>query len=122
MTGYIVFAHGSSVEAANEAVRRAAAEAARRGGWEHFTAAYLGGGRPDLGEAAAELARQGVERIVVIPYFLTPGLHLERDLPALVASAARPGLEIEVTEPLDGHPALIEALVERSQQRLCRDR
>jgi len=121
MTGYVVFAHGSSVESANEAVRAAARDAAARGGWEKYGAAFLGGGQPELAEAVDRLALEGASRIVVIPYFLTSGLHLERDLPVLIAEIRRahPRLEIEVTPPLDGHPALIEALVDRGRQSLC---
>ena len=124
MTGYIVFAHGSSIETANEAVRIAARRAAKLGGWEKFAAAFLGGGKPELLGAVEQLADEGARRIVVIPYFLTLGLHLERDLPALVEQAriARPEIEIEVAPPLDGHPALIEALVDRSKELLCRAR
>jgi sirohydrochlorin ferrochelatase len=123
MTGYLVFAHGSSVESANEAVRAVASRAARRGGWESYATAFLDGGRPDLLEAVAQLADGGAETIVVIPYFLTLGLHLERDLPALVEQArrARPQVTIEVTAPLDGHPALVDALLDRSKN-LCRVR
>ena len=123
MTGYVVFAHGSSLESANEAVRQAARQAAQGGQWEKFAAAFLGGGEPDLLQAIAQLAADGVTRIVVIPYFLTPGLHLERDLPMLLEQArARVNVAIEVTPPLDGHPALIQALVDRSKQILCRAR
>src|SRR5277367_4836450 len=104
-TAYIVFAHGSSVESANDAVRSATREAARRGEWGAFGTAFLGGGRPSLAEAVEGLAAQGASRFVVIPYFLTLGLHLERDLPALIEDLKRshPGFEFEVTPPLDGH-------------------
>jgi sirohydrochlorin ferrochelatase len=118
MTGYVVFAHGSSVESANEAVRSVALDMARRGKLDHVAAAFLEGGRPDLKTAVRELAaRRGIERVVVVPYFLTLGLHLQRDLPRLVEEARRanPGLEIEVTAPLDGHPAMAEALVDRAR-------
>jgi sirohydrochlorin ferrochelatase len=114
--GYIVFAHGSSVESANEAVRSVAVDMARRGELDHVIAAFLEGGRPDLKTAVRELAgRPGITRVVVVPYFLTLGLHLQRDLPRLVEEARRanPGLDIEVTAPLDGHPAMAEALVDR---------
>ena len=52
-----------------------------------------------------------IGNIVVILYFLTLGTHLQRDLPKLVeqARAAHPGVRIQVTPPLDGHPALLEA-------------
>jgi sirohydrochlorin ferrochelatase len=118
MTGYIVFAHGSSVESANEAVRSVARDLARRAELDHVAAAFLEGGRPDLRTAVRELAaRSGVARVVVVPYFLTLGLHLQRDLPRLIEEARRanPGLEIEVTAPLDGHPAMAEALADRAR-------
>ena len=117
MTGYLVFAHGSSVESANEAVRAVARHAALRGGWSLYATAFLGGGRPDLAEAVGHLVTRGASRVVVIPYFLTLGLHLERDLPALIEDVQRlqPTLAIEVTPPLDGHPALVDAVVERAQ-------
>jgi sirohydrochlorin ferrochelatase len=122
MTGYIVFAHGSSVESANEAVRAVARQAASQGGWDCHVAAFLGGGRPTLGEASDDLTARGVTHLVVIPYFLTSGLHLERDLPALVAEVkqSHPALEIEVTLPLDGHPGLVDALLDRAKSLSCK--
>jgi sirohydrochlorin ferrochelatase len=117
-TGYIVFAHGSSIESANEAVRIAAREMALAGGYASVITAFLEGGKPDLSAAIGELSRQGVSRIVVIPYFLTLGLHLQRDLPRLLGEARRehPGVEIEVTAPLDGHPAMLDALLSRARE------
>jgi len=117
-TGYIVFAHGSSVESANEAVRVAARELALAGGYAAVLTAFLEGGKPDLSAAVGELSRQGVSRIVVIPYFLTLGLHLQRDLPRLLGEARRAhlGVEIEVTPPLDGHPAMLDALLSRARE------
>jgi sirohydrochlorin ferrochelatase len=117
MTAYIVFAHGSSVESANHAVRAVSSEAARRGGWELYETAFLGGGRPSLQEAVARLTADGAGEIVVIPYFLTSGLHLERDLPALITEIRRahPETSIRATEPLDGHPALIDAVLDRAK-------
>ncbi len=118
MTAYIVFAHGSSVESANEAVRAVAREAANRGAWPIYQTAFLGGGTPGLSEAAEQAIARGASHIVVIPYFLTLGLHLERDLPALILEiqSRLRGIEIEVTAPLDGHPALLDALVDRARE------
>jgi sirohydrochlorin ferrochelatase len=117
MTGYIVFAHGSSVESANEAVRVVSAQLRERGGYEAVETAFLEGGQPDLQGAVKTLAARGVEDIVVIPYFLTLGLHLQRDLPRLIreVESEHPGLRIGVTPPLDGHPAMIDAMLDRAQ-------
>jgi sirohydrochlorin ferrochelatase len=117
-TGYIVFAHGSSVESANQAVRDVTRELSRCAGMEIAEAAFLEGGQPDLAGAVQKLADRDIRHMVVIPYFLTLGLHLRRDLPRLVESVKRshPGVHIEVREPLDGHPALIAALLDRAQE------
>ena len=113
--GIILFAHGSRIAAANDGVRAAAAELARAGGFEHVEAAFLELGQPDLTAAVQSLTGRGVRQIVVVPYFLTPGLHLERDLPSLIhgISTNQRDLEIVVTPPLDGHPALIQILLDR---------
>jgi sirohydrochlorin ferrochelatase len=117
MTGYVVFAHGSSVETANEAVRAVTAKLSERGGYEAVETAFLEGGRPDLRGAVEILSARGVDTVVVIPYFLTLGLHLQRDLPRLIREIEKshPGLRVGVTPPLDGHPAMIDALLDRAQ-------
>jgi sirohydrochlorin ferrochelatase len=114
---YIVFAHGSSVESANEAVRIVAKQAAEMGRWRAFETAFLEGGSPNLESAISDLVSRGESKFVVVPYFLTLGLHLQRDLPHLIGEIRMkyPAIEIEVTAPLDGHPAMAEALVDRAR-------
>jgi sirohydrochlorin ferrochelatase len=114
-TGIVFFAHGSSVEAANEAVRKVAAEAARLAAVERYETAFLELAGPTLEQAVAALSASGVRRITVVPYFLTLGIHLQRDLPALVGriEAAHPGIQISVAPPLDGHPGMASVLADR---------
>ncbi len=119
-TGLIVFAHGSRVDAANDAVKRIAAVAARQAGVSLYRTAFLELADPTLAAAVAELAALGVKRIVVTPYFLTKGRHLVEDLPRLLEAAQRenPAVEIEASPPLDGHPALAGILADRARAML----
>jgi len=119
MTGFIVFGHGSRVESANQAVREVAERMASSGNYA-VEPAFLELGQPDLAGAAERLISRGIERIVVIPYFLTLGTHLQRDLPCLVEDVARRhrNIPMSVTSPLDGHPALVEALLDRAESAL----
>jgi len=114
--GIIVFGHGSRIESANESVRHAARELSRAGGLEHVEPAFLELGEPGLEGAVARLLAVGVHQIRVVPYFLTLGTHLERDLPRMVQDIANKysDLRIEVTAPLEGHPGLITALLDRA--------
>ena len=117
MRGIVVFAHGSRVESANEAVREVARQLASTGRFD-VEPAFLELGQTDLAGAVELLVSRGAARIVVIPYFLTMGTHLNRDLPGLAADAAKryKKVEIHVTAPLDGHPALLQALLDRAWQ------
>ena len=117
-TGVVFFAHGSPIESANEAVRQVARAAAERGGFDLWETGFLEGGRPDLAGATAALVAAGSSRIVVVPYFLTLGLHLQRDLPRLVAELASNYQDVEIVcgDPLDGHPALAEILADRARE------
>ena len=122
MTGFIVFAHGSRVESANQAVRDVVSKMATSqiaaSGPQLVEAAFLELGQPDLSGATGKLIERGAKRIVVIPYFLTLGTHMQRDLPRLArdASHAHGGIEMRITSPLDGHPALLQALLDRASE------
>jgi sirohydrochlorin ferrochelatase len=119
MTGFVLFAHGSRIESANQAVRKVAADMARQG--NHVVEpAFLEFGEPALDGAVERLLARGISRVVVIPYFLTLGMHLQRDLPKLVSQSAQGRAEICVTPPLDGHPALIQVLLDRASEALVR--
>jgi sirohydrochlorin ferrochelatase len=115
--GVVFFAHGSTVESANEAVREVAKTAAESGAIDLYEAAFLECAHPDLAAAIEKLVAKGATDVLVVPYFLTLGIHLQRDLPRMVREVEQrhPRLKIVVTPPLDGHPALAGILVERAR-------
>jgi sirohydrochlorin ferrochelatase len=121
MTAYVVFAHGSSIASANDAVRQVARDVAARGNLALVSEAFLEGGAPSLADAIHCLAHQA-DHVIVVPYFLTLGLHLQRDLPRLIndVRAAHPHLRIDVAAPLDQHPSMIDALLDRANEALCK--
>ena len=118
MTAITVFGHGSSVESANQAVRDFTVQLGSRGGFPLIEPSFLELGQPDLPEAVRRLVERGATRIIVIPYFLTLGIHLKRDLPRIVAELRLiySGIDIEITEPMDGHPALVDVLLDRAKE------
>lgn len=122
-TAIIVFAHGSPVAEANEGVQAMTAEMARRGGYDLITTAFLDSAPPTLGEAVEQMAAAGAKRIVVVPFFLTLGLHLRRDLPGIAECLREKhaGIQIDVTGPLEGHPALVDAMLGRAGDALHGD-
>ena len=117
-TGIAIFANGSAIEPANDSVRAVTRAFAAAGGFELVEAAFLELGQPPLAAAVERLIAGGAGRIVVVPYFLTLGKHLQRDLPRIVSEISKThnGIPITVTAPLDGHPAMLTALLDRARE------
>jgi sirohydrochlorin ferrochelatase len=111
-TAVIVFAHGSRVEEGNRGVHDLARQIQEAGEFAYVRAAFLEIAKPDLAAAVDEAAAAGLQKVIVIPFFLTMGRHLSRDLPDLVASIQRrrPELQLKTAKALEGHP-LIPSLV-----------
>jgi sirohydrochlorin ferrochelatase len=120
VTAIVIFAHGSSIESANDSVRTIADRIRSEAVFDLVEAAFLEQGRPDLAGALEAVIAQGATRVVVVPYFLTLGIHLQRDLPNIVKGLERihKGVEIRVAPPLDGHPALADILKQRAREAL----
>jgi sirohydrochlorin ferrochelatase len=115
MTALVVFAHGSTVAAANQAIHDMAARVAARSGYV-TEAAFLEIAEPNLPGAVKSLVERGASRIVVLPYFLAPGRHAERDLPRIIEElrSINKEVKIEAAANLDGHPALVGILLDRA--------
>ena len=115
-TAIILFAHGSTVVPANEAVERVAAQLAARAQCPAM-AAYLEKAQPDLAAAMATLVGAGTKRVIIVPYFLTMGAHISRDLPALARREQErfAGLRVEIAAPMEGHPLLLDVLLDRTR-------
>jgi sirohydrochlorin ferrochelatase len=110
-TAAVVIAHGSRAEAANDAHRDVCAALAERTGGPVLPA-FLELAEPTLDDAVARLVADGATRVVVLPYFLYPGRHIQRDIPALVdgARAANPAVTIEVGQLFGADPAVLDLL------------
>ncbi len=116
--GILVFAHGSAVDEANQSVHNLARKIQEQGPYDYVRGAFLDVAQPDLNAAVAQAAEAGVRRVIVIPYFLTEGIHLQRDLPSLIAPLRErhPGLQIEVGRSLDDHPQMPSIILGRVRE------
>lgn len=114
----ILFAHGSAMEEANEGVRDLAMKVQDAGAYAYVRASFLGPGQPELGHVIAEAVGAGFESVVVIPFFLTLGTHLRRDLPKLIAAERQkyPQLEIQVGRSLEDHPEMASLILRRIRE------
>jgi sirohydrochlorin ferrochelatase len=122
-TALLLIAHGSREDQANSDLLHVAAELGRRSSFVHVQAAFLELAQPDLDTAAAHCAAQEAECIVLVPYFLSAGVHVQRDLTAARKrlSERYPRVEFRLADPLGRHPLLIDVVAERVRAVLSSD-
>jgi sirohydrochlorin ferrochelatase len=104
----LIVAHGSRRAQAGDVLETMAAHVRQRLDTTRVDIAYLENGEPDVASAIENCFFEGVRRLVVIPLFLLPGVHVKVDLPRVIEAArqAFPNLQILQADFLGAHPAL----------------
>ncbi len=77
--------------------------------------AYLQFQSPELPGVLEEAVREGATRVIVHPYFLASGMHVTKDIPAIIDDArnAHPDVEFHYTEPLGISEKLVQVVRDR---------
>ena len=117
-TALLLIAHGSRQDEANADLYQLAAEVRSRGQYALVEVAFLELTEPTIPQGAARCVTQGARRVILLPYFLSAGVHVRRDLAELRAelAAEHRGVEFRLAEPLGPHPLLLEVVAERARQ------
>src|SRR5258708_23288282 len=112
-TALLLIAHGRRQPEANADLHHLA-EALRQRGYANVVASFLELAEPDIDAGGARCVEGGATTVVLVPYFLSAGIHVRRDL-----AAARARLEarfaqvaFHLAEPLGRHPLLAEGVVD----------
>ena len=115
----VLVAHGSRAAVANRAHLDLAEQLDGRIG-ARVIAAFMELAEPSIGDAVRLAADGGAATVVVLPYFLHPGRHQQKDIPELVAEAAetRPGVEVRVVDHFGSDPAVLDLLAAQSDAAL----
>src|SRR3989338_10081327 len=114
-TAVLILGHGSPVSKANETLREIARGVKAKGGYEIVQPAFLQFEHPNFAEAVDILAEQGVQKIIVHPYFLYMGAHVTKDIPFEIGTVKKKyqNLEIILASHLGYHEKLVDVAVER---------
>ena len=114
----VLIGHGSRLEAANEEVRRLALQLETKLDRPVFPA-FLELAAPTLPEAIDLALGKSPREILVLPYFLTQGRHVQEDIPAILAAKAKayPETPIKLLPYLGFEERLVELLADLIRQR-----
>jgi sirohydrochlorin ferrochelatase len=119
-TAILLIAHGSRHAEANADLHHVAEELRARGS-AIVVASFLELACPDIAEGGRECVQAGADQVVLVPYFLSAGLHVRRDLTCAreQLERAHPGVRFVLAEPLGPHPLLVEVVSQRAREALA---
>ncbi|GIM48246.1 sirohydrochlorin cobaltochelatase [Collibacillus ludicampi] len=114
-TGIVIIAHGSRSDEANQDVMYIGKALREQGYYKVVEVGYLELARPDVLTAIDTCVSKGANHVIVIPFFLLAGTHVQEDLPALMeqARAKHPDVIIQMGRHLGFHQQLVEIILDR---------
>ena len=117
-TALLLIAHGSREESANADLHHLVEQLRKEGRYSVVEASFLELVEPDIEHGAERCVALGAQRVILIPYFLSAGVHVTRDLTEACRklSLQRPRVEFRLAEPLGRHPLLVQMVTERVRQ------
>ena len=112
----LLIAHGSRRREANADLDHLAEQLRRRGTYAVVLTSYLELTEPTIADAGAACVADGAARVILLPYFLSAGVHVREDLADARIELARrfPDVEFLLAEPLGRHPLLEEVVLQRA--------
>jgi len=111
----IIIDHGSRRASANASLEEFVRNSAHALPYPIVEPAHMELAEPSLASAFDRCVAAGASTVAIAPYFLGPGSHWDRDIPALAAaaSARHPGVRWLVAAPLGPDRALAEIIATR---------
>ena len=119
-TAILLMAHGSRIPEANDAVREIADMVKAMSGYEIVEVSYREQHLPNIQQGIDACVSQGAERVILLPYFLFVGAHVQEDLPEEMAEAKSryPQVQFAMGKHLGVHQKLAEVVVDRLAETL----
>ena len=121
-TAILIMAHGSRIAEANDAAREVARMVQEMTGFEIIEVSFRELHEPNIQQGIDACVAKGAERILLMPYFLFMGAHVQHDLPEEIEEAKKryPALIMEMGAHLGIHRKLAEIETERIEESLDR--
>jgi len=118
MNAILLIAHGSRRAEANADVNHLADRIRERGVYPCVETAYLELAEPNIETGGVRCVEHGATNVTLLPYFLSPGVHVREDLIEARDILAKrfPMVTFRLAEPLGRHPLLIDIVEQRAQE------
>jgi sirohydrochlorin ferrochelatase len=117
-TAILLMAHGSRIPEANDAVYDIAKMVKNFAEYDIVEVSFRENHSPNIQQGIDACVAQGAERILLAPYFLYMGAHVQEDLPKEMEEARlrHPGVEMAMGRHLGVHKRLAKLVIDRIQE------
>lgn len=117
-TAVLLIAHGSRRASANEDLIILARLLINRGPFQIVEVSYLELAEPSIPVAGSSCVDRGARRVLMLPYFLSAGVHVATDLEEFRQQLASrfPDVEFVLCPHLGLHPLMAEIVLDRLQE------
>lgn len=111
-TAVLLIAHGSRRAEANHDLVEVADQLRDQGIYSIIVPSYLELAEPSIRDGAEQCVQAGADRVLMMPYFLSAGSHVTRDLERFRSEAASefPSVTFDLCPPLGLHPLMLEII------------
>ncbi|KAG2500431.1 hypothetical protein HYH03_002000 [Edaphochlamys debaryana] len=118
--GVVIVDHGSRKKASNAMLDEFGALYSEITGEEIVEVAHMEIAKPSIADAVARCAERGASTVVIAPYFLSRGRHIQEDIPHLVEEAQKehPGLRCIIADPIGIDPLMVRLISNRVAEAL----
>jgi precorrin-8X/cobalt-precorrin-8 methylmutase len=123
-TGLIIIGHGSKLPHNRENLGKLAEILRKRTTFKTIEIAFMMRNKPTISEAIESLVNKGVKKIVLVPAFLSPGVHTIREIPEMIETKEKEpmlkerGIELVYGEPLGSDERIAEIIEEKALKAL----
>lgn len=117
-TAVLLIAHGSRRAEANADLVELAKQVRETNRYPIVDIAYLELTAPTIPEGASACVDAGATEVLMMPYFLSAGVHVRSDLIEFRDQFSNdyPGVTFRVCEPLGLHPGIVEVVLGRLRE------
>jgi len=115
MKALLLIAHGSNRQFSNNEIRALTdrLKAKIQSHFDYIECVFLEITKPSIADGIQQCADKGVERIILLPYFLSAGKHIAEDIPKIVEEQhlRYPHIDMQVSDYLGKLPEMEDLLM-----------
>lgn len=114
-TAVLLIAHGSRRAEANHDLVVVADQLRAQGRYSIVVPSFLELAEPSIPDGARQCVEAGADHVLMMPYFLSAGSHVTRDLERFRTESAAefPSVTFDLCPPLGLHPLMLEIINDR---------